>query len=79
MRHSIEVQQMRAHQMVQELQARQIVESELEWQLLQQQEQRIGSTRAHPYSQGGEGRAGALWPELPFDDDEAEPYPIDMF
>ena len=82
LRHSIEVQQMRAHQMLQELQARQVVESELEWQLMQLQERRIGLVHAgallpDPYQHAG--RAAAAWPELPFDDDEAEPYPLDIF
>ena len=73
---------MRAHQMLQELQARQVVESELEWQLMQLQERRIGGMQPggplpDPYQHAG--RAAAAWPELPFDDDEAESYPLDIF
>eukprot|EP01043_Picozoa_sp_COSAG02_P023287 COSAG02_NODE_1239_length_13713_cov_37.434259_11_plen_280_part_00 len=81
LRHSIEVQQTHAHQMLQELQARQIVESELEWQLMQRQEQQIGPM-IYPSTPDAyhvsEGRAAAAWPELPFDN-ETEPYPLDSF
>lgn len=80
LRHSIEVQQLHAQQMLQELQARQIVESELEWQLMQRQEQRIGPSHpptAKAYHHMGYGAAG--WPTLPSDDDESEPYPLDIF
>jgi hypothetical protein len=82
LRHSIEVQQTHAHQMLQELQARQIVESELEWQLMLLQEQRIGplyppAPDAHHHV--GDARAAAAWPELPLDDNGIEPYPLDSF
>lgn len=84
LRHSIEVQQLHAEQLLQELQARQIVEGELEWQLLQRQEQRAGfiSTRTNTPDLHGhvaDGGAGLGWPKLPFDDEDAEPYPLDYF
>jgi hypothetical protein len=114
LRHSIEVQQLHTQQMLQELQARQIVESELEWQLMQRMEQQqqgySGYSGDSGYGQaqvvypsdpyGGMGThggcvagaamgaaaeglqlisAGASWPALPFDDNEAEPYPLDCF
>ena len=72
LRHSIGVQQMHAHQMLQELQARQIIESELEWQLMQRQEQQIGGPIYPPTPDAyyvGKGRASPAWPELPFDSD----------